>query len=59
VVVGSSATKSWHRPVVSTHQPERRTAIRIVLMPEMRRMYDEGKSDFEMKSGLIDKFKAF
>jgi len=30
-----------------------------ILMAEVRRMYDEGKSDFEMKPVLADKLKAF
>jgi hypothetical protein len=28
-------------------------------MTEVRRMYDEGKSDFEMKPVLVDKLKAY
>ena len=30
-----------------------------ILMTEVRRMYDEGKSDFEMKPVLVEKLKAF
>lgn len=30
-----------------------------ILMAEVRRMYDEGKSDFEMKPVLADKLKAY
>jgi glyoxylase-like metal-dependent hydrolase (beta-lactamase superfamily II) len=30
-----------------------------ILMAEVRRMYDEGKSDFEMKPVLVDKLKAY
>ena len=30
-----------------------------ILMPEVRRMYDEGKSDFEMKPVLVEKLKAY
>ncbi|MBU1396711.1 MAG: MBL fold metallo-hydrolase, partial [Gammaproteobacteria bacterium] len=30
-----------------------------ILMAEVRRMYDEGKSDFEMKPVLLDKLKAY
>jgi glyoxylase-like metal-dependent hydrolase (beta-lactamase superfamily II) len=30
-----------------------------ILMPEVRRMYDEGLSDFEMKPVLAEKLKAF
>ncbi len=30
-----------------------------ILMPEVRRMYDEGKSDFEMKPVIAQKLKAY
>lgn len=30
-----------------------------ILMTEVRRMYDEGKSDFEMKPVLVDRLKAY
>jgi glyoxylase-like metal-dependent hydrolase (beta-lactamase superfamily II) len=30
-----------------------------ILMPEVRRMYDDGMSDFEMKPVLVEKLKAF
>lgn len=30
-----------------------------ILIPEVRRMYDEGMSDFEMKPVLVDKLKAY
>jgi len=30
-----------------------------ILMTEVRRMYDEGKSDFEMKPALVEKLKAY
>jgi glyoxylase-like metal-dependent hydrolase (beta-lactamase superfamily II) len=30
-----------------------------ILMPEVRRMYDEGKSDFEMKPVIAEKLKAY
>ena len=30
-----------------------------ILMSEVRRMYDEGKSDFEMKPVIVDKLKAY
>jgi hypothetical protein len=30
-----------------------------ILMPEVRRMYDEGKSDFEMKPVISEKLKAY
>ncbi|MBU1223380.1 MAG: MBL fold metallo-hydrolase [Gammaproteobacteria bacterium] len=30
-----------------------------ILMAEVRRMYDEGKNDFEMKPVLVDKLKAY
>lgn len=30
-----------------------------ILMAEVRRMYDEGKSDFEMKPVIVEKLKAF
>ena len=30
-----------------------------ILMPEVRRMYDEGMSDFEMKPILVEKLKAY
>ena len=30
-----------------------------ILMAEVRRMYDDGKSDFEMKPVLVEKLKAF
>ena len=30
-----------------------------ILLPEVRRMYDEGKSDFEMKPVIVDKLRAY
>lgn len=30
-----------------------------ILLPEVRRMYNEGKSDFEMKPVLVEKLKAY
>jgi hypothetical protein len=30
-----------------------------ILMAEVRRMYDDGMSDFEMKPVLVEKLKAF
>jgi glyoxylase-like metal-dependent hydrolase (beta-lactamase superfamily II) len=38
---------------------EEQKAWFAILMPEVRRMYDEGLSDFEMKPVLAEKLKAF
>jgi glyoxylase-like metal-dependent hydrolase (beta-lactamase superfamily II) len=46
--------KSGDRKLVEEHK-----AYFDILMPEVRRMYDEGKSDFEMKPVLVEKLKAY
>jgi glyoxylase-like metal-dependent hydrolase (beta-lactamase superfamily II) len=46
--------KSGNRKLV-----EEQKAWFDILMPEVRRMYDDGMSDFEMKPVLVEKLKAF
>ncbi|MGB9129582.1 MAG: MBL fold metallo-hydrolase [Thiobacillus sp.] len=46
--------KTGDRKFVEEHK-----AYFDILMAEVRRMYDEGKSDFEMKPVLVDKLKAY
>jgi glyoxylase-like metal-dependent hydrolase (beta-lactamase superfamily II) len=46
--------KSGDRKFVEEHK-----AYFATLMAEVRRMYDEGKSDFEMKPVITDKLKAY
>lgn len=46
--------KSGDRTLVEAHK-----AWFGILMSEVRRMYDEGKSDFEMKPVLAEKLKAY
>ena len=46
--------KSGDRAFVEEHK-----AWFDILMTEVRRMYEEGMSDFEMKPVLADKLKAF
>lgn len=46
--------KTGDRTFVEEHK-----AYFDTLMAEVRRLYDEGKSDFEMKPVLVDKLKAF
>ncbi len=46
--------KSGDRTLVEAHK-----AWFDILMSEVRRMYDEGKSDFEMKPVLAEKLKAY
>ena len=38
---------------------EEQKAFFSTLMAEVRRMYDAGKSDFEMKPVLVEKLKAY
>jgi glyoxylase-like metal-dependent hydrolase (beta-lactamase superfamily II) len=38
---------------------EDQKAFFAILLPEVRRMYDEGKSDFEMKPVIVEKLKAY
>jgi hypothetical protein len=46
--------KTGDRKFVEDHK-----AYFDTLMSEVRRMYDEGKSDFEMKPVLVEKLKAY
>jgi glyoxylase-like metal-dependent hydrolase (beta-lactamase superfamily II) len=46
--------KTGDRQLVEAHK-----AYFDILMAEVRRMYDEGKSDFEMKPVLVEKLKAY